>query len=142
MKKTTRTSAKKRVSPEVTAETAAVVVEEPAEAAEAATEAEGAEGASKTVAALKLKDLVEMVVASTGAKKKNAKEIVEATLTQLGAALADGKELNLPGFGKVRVQKSANKADGQSMMTLKMRSAKPQRKKDAAEPLAEAEEAV
>ena len=142
MKKTTRTSAKKRVSPEVTAETAAVVVEEPAEATEAATEAEGAEGASKTVAALKLKDLVEMVVASTGAKKKNAKEIVEATLTQLGAALADGKELNLPGFGKVRVQKSANKADGQSMMTLKMRSAKPQRKKDAAEPLAEAEEAV
>lgn len=140
MKKTTRASTRKRATAVKQVEAPEAVAEDQAAPAEEVTEA-GAE-APKSSNALKLKDLVEKVVTTTGAKKKNAKEIVEATLTLLGEALANGQELNLPGFGKVRVQKTANKADGQSMMTLKMRSTKPGRKKDEAEPLAEAEEQV
>jgi nucleoid DNA-binding protein len=70
--------------------------------------------------AVKLRDLVDQVVIATGARKKGVKELVEATLSHIGAALARGDELNLPGFGKVRVVKSDTK-DGTTIMTLKVR---------------------
>lgn len=91
--------------------------------------------------ALKLKDLVERVVSATGAKKKDARSVVEATLSQLGDALAKGEELNLPGLGKVRVARAADK-DGRAMMTLKVRGVAPGNKKEKKEALAETEEAV
>ncbi|MCF8487115.1 MAG: HU family DNA-binding protein [Rhodobacteraceae bacterium] len=91
--------------------------------------------------AVKLRDLVERVVETTGGKKKGVKEIVEATLTQLGAALAKGEELNLPGVGKVRVARSVDR-DGRAMMTLKVRGAAAPKKKDPQEALAEAGEDV
>jgi len=69
---------------------------------------------------LRLKTLVERVVASTGGKKKGVKEVVEATLAQLGLALKNGEMLNLPEFGKVRVAKLQGKEPG-SAMTLKLR---------------------
>jgi nucleoid DNA-binding protein len=64
--------------------------------------------------------LVDQVVKATGAKKKGVKEVVEATLSRIGEALARGDELNLPGFGKVRVVKTDAK-DGTAIMTLKLR---------------------
>ena len=91
--------------------------------------------------ALKLRELVGRVVEATGGKKKGVKEIVEATLTQLGEALAKGEELNLPGVGKVRVARSVDRA-GRSMMTLKMRSAGAPKKKEPQEALAETGEDV
>ena len=91
--------------------------------------------------ALKLRELVGRVVDATGGKKKGVKEIVEATLTALGAALAKGEELNLPGVGKVRVAKSADR-EGRSMMTLKVRGTGTPKPKEPKEALAEAEEAV
>jgi len=69
---------------------------------------------------LRLKTLIDRVAASTGGKKKGQKEIVEATLTQLGLALENGEMLNLPGFGRVRVAKAQGAAPG-SAMTLKLR---------------------
>ncbi len=68
----------------------------------------------------KLRMLVDQVVKATGAKKKGVKDMVEATLSGIGQALARGDELNLPGFGKVRVVKSDAK-DGTAIMTLKLR---------------------
>jgi DNA-binding protein HU-alpha len=91
--------------------------------------------------ALKLRDLVDRVVTTTGGKKKGVKEIVEATLNALGSALAKGEELNLPGVGKVRVAKSVDK-DGRAMMTLKVRGMAASKPKAAKEALAEADEAV
>lgn len=91
--------------------------------------------------ALKLRELVERVVETTGGKKKGVKEIIEATLNQLGAALAKGEELNLPGVGKVRVARSVDR-DGRAMMTLKMRGTAAPKKKDPQETLAEAGEDV
>lgn len=76
--------------------------------------------------AFKLRMLIDQVIKSTGGKKKPVKEAVEATLSRIGEALARGDELNLPGFGKVRVVKNDDK-DGTAIMTLKLRqgTAKP-----------------
>ena len=90
---------------------------------------------------LKLRELVERVAEATGGKKKGLKEIVEATLTQLGAALAKGEELNLPGVGKVRVARSSDRA-GRTMMTLKVRGTGAPREKQPKEALADAQEDV
>lgn len=87
---------------------------------------------------MKIKDLVERVTAATGGKKKEVKEIVEATLAALGDGLEKGEELNLPGLGRARVARAAEK-DGASMMTLKVRRGA-HKKKDAKEPLAEDED--
>lgn len=91
--------------------------------------------------ALRLPVLVDRVAEVTGGKKKAVKEIVEATLSALGAALSKGEELNLPGLGKVRVVKSADK-DGRAMMTLKLRGTGQPKAKAAKEALAGAEKAV
>lgn len=109
----------------------------PASVADAPEAADRAERAN----ALKLRELVGRVVEATGGKKKGVKEIVEATLTALGNALANGEELNLPGVGKVRVAKSVDR-EGRSMMTLKVRGGGAPKAKEPKEALAEAEEAV
>lgn len=114
--------------------------EKAAEVAEAATdEAEDAEAGKG--AALKLRELVGRVVEASGAKKKDARTVVEATLEQLGAALLKGEELNLPGVGRIRVIKTMDK-NGISLMTLKVRGAGAVKKKQPKEALADAEEAV
>jgi hypothetical protein len=68
--------------------------------------------------ALKLKDLIERVVAATGGKKPEVKAVVEATLAALGEALATGQALAVPPLGKVRVVKNKGPA-----LTLKLRLA-------------------
>jgi hypothetical protein len=66
---------------------------------------------------LKLKDLVDQVASSTGAKKPEAKKAVEAVLTALSTALKSGTDLALPPLGKLRIAKTAG-----AVMTLKLRS--------------------
>ena len=108
---------------------------EPAEAG-----AEGDAAAAKAGAGLRLKDLVDRVVTATGGKKKGVKEIVEATLLQMGAALQKGDTLNLPAFGKLRVARQSAEAGG--AMTLKLRQGGGGKGKGKAdkEALAEAED--
>lgn len=72
---------------------------------------------------LKIKDLVELVTAAVGGKKKDVKDIVEATLTQMGLALDRGHSLNLPAFGKARVARQQPAASG-AVLTLKLRRVK------------------
>jgi hypothetical protein len=79
----------------------------------------GADETGKTGGGLRLKDLVDRVVAATGGKKAGVKEIVEATLVQMGEALQKGDTLNLPAFGKMRVARQG--AEGGGAMTLKLR---------------------
>ena len=117
------------------------VVAEAVPAAVAVDAEKRPEAAADRAGALKLRELVERVAEATGGKKKGVKEIVEATLTTLGAALAKGEELNLPGVGKVRVAKTADK-EGRSLMTLKVRGTGAPKPKVAKEALAEPEEAV
>ncbi len=83
------------------------------------TAPEMAAEAKSVVGGLRLKDLIERVVAATGGKRKGVKEIVEAVLTQMGDALQRGETLHLPNFGKARVAKAG--AEGSGALTVKLR---------------------
>ncbi|MBK6466904.1 MAG: HU family DNA-binding protein [Rhodobacter sp.] len=87
---------------------------------------------------LRIRDLVTKVTEVSGAKKKDVRQIVEATLTVLGDALARGDDMNLPGFGRTRIARTAER-DGASHMTLKVRRG-PHRPKAEKEPLADEED--
>lgn len=75
---------------------------------------------------VKMKELVDRVTTVTGAKRSQVKPVVDATLAQIGAALDEGKSLNLPGLGKARIAKVVNR-----MLTVKLR--RPAPKQDAPE---------
>ena len=70
--------------------------------------------------AVKIKELLSAVVAKTGAKKKDAKDVLDAVLAEMAAALAAGKSLSLPPLGNMRVAKTQEKG-GATMMVLKLR---------------------
>ena len=76
----------------------------PAAQAKPASEAQVAAAASALVSAvgetiaLRKKDLVDRVVAASGAKKKQVKDIVAHTLKVLGDAISKGEQLHLPPF--------------------------------------------
>ncbi len=127
------TTTRKRPPAKAAAAAPAVPATEPAPAAPAAPPVTRVKGPT-----LKIKDLVTRVSDVTGGKRKDVKEIVEAALAALGDALAKGEDLNLPGFGRTRIARTAEK-DGGSLMTLKVRRGA-HKKKEAKEPLAEDED--
>lgn len=61
---------------------------------------------------LRKRELIDLVVARSGGKKKDAKPAIEATLAILGEALADGRDLNLRPFGKLKISRTEEKANG------------------------------
>ena len=108
-----------------TADTAPAKAEKPARAKQAKPKAETAkpetaavETAVASAGQMKLKDLIDGVVAKTGGKRPEVKAVVEATLAALGEALATGKALVVPPLGKLRVVKNKGPA-----LTLKLRLA-------------------
>ena len=70
--------------------------------------------------ALKMKDLIDKVVGTTGAKKADVRQIVDATLAALGDALSNGDTLNLPPFGRAKVSRAGDASSGKAM-TVKLR---------------------
>jgi nucleoid DNA-binding protein len=52
---------------------------------------------------LKKKELIDRVTALSGAKRRDVKPAVEAALTILGESLAQGRDVTLPGLGRMRV---------------------------------------
>lgn len=93
------------------------------------------------VKATRVVDLIDAVVAASGVKKPQAKPVVEATLTALGLLLSDGKELNLPGLGKLQVLRRKERPNGE-VLVVKLRRPveKAPREKKAKTPLAPAPE--
>jgi DNA-binding protein HU-alpha len=87
---------------------------------------------------LKKAALIDMVVEQTGVKKRDAKPVIEAALQILGSALAEGRELNLQPFGKVRVNRMKELSSAR-VMTCKLRQTI-KNEKEVKEPLAEAAE--
>jgi hypothetical protein len=69
---------------------------------------------------LKKQVLVERIVKASGAKKKDVKLIVEATLGVLGDALSAGEELNLPPLGKLKVNRQRDEGNVE-VLILKLR---------------------
>ena len=76
--------------------------------------------AEQASSVLKMKDLIDKVVAATGAKKADARGIIEATLAAIGDALSKGNTLNLPPFGRAKVSRAAEAGSGKAM-TVKLR---------------------
>lgn len=70
--------------------------------------------------ALRKKDLLERVVEATGAKKKDFKPIVEATLKLLGDALSSGDDLVLPPLGKAKVNRQKDLGSAE-MLVIRLR---------------------
>jgi hypothetical protein len=102
-------------------------------------EAAGDKPAREPAAVLRKKDLVDRVAALSGAKKKTARDAVEATLALMGEALDRGEELNLPPFGKARVNRSRDVAGGTALILKLRRSGKgPGGKAPGKDPLADA----
>lgn len=62
--------------------------------------------------ALTKKELVDEAVLRSGIKKKDAKPVVEALLAVLGEAVAEGRDLNLRPFGKLRINRSETRSNG------------------------------
>jgi hypothetical protein len=114
---TAATPAKPRKSmAKVNAPAAKSAADSPAKASKPAAKLDEAPAAKAGL--LKLKDLVDSVAEATGAKKPEVKATVEATLSALGSALAEGKSLAVPPLGKLRVVKTRGAA-----LTLKLRLA-------------------
>ena len=78
---------------------------------------------------LRKKELIDTVVERTGAKKKDAKPIIEAMLDVLGDALRDNRELNLQPMGKFKVSNEKHFANGR-VMRIKGRQSTPPVKPD------------
>ena len=101
-----KTSAPKAAAPKAPAPKASVAKPRarPAAKAKPAPEAQVVAAASALVSAvgetiaLRKKDLVDRVVAASGAKKKQVKDIVAHTLKVLGDAISKGEQLHLPPF--------------------------------------------
>jgi len=55
---------------------------------------------------LKKKELVDLVTERSDVRKKYAKPVVEAMIDILGEAIAEGRELNLQPFGKIKHQRT------------------------------------
>ena len=49
-------------------------------------------------------DLIDHVAGEAGLTKAQAKAIMDGVLTRISAAAAEGEEVNLPGFGKFKIQ--------------------------------------
>ncbi|ASM72009.1 MULTISPECIES: HU family DNA-binding protein [Roseobacteraceae] len=99
-----------------------------AHATKAAAATPGASGGAEMIAPgpmMRKKELIDAVVAASGAKKKDAKPVVEAMLKVMGNALRDGRELNLHPFGSVKVRREKDMVKAR-VLTTKIRQRKPE----------------
>lgn len=81
---------------------------------------EGAAQAPQPAQVVQKKDFVDRVIAATGAKKSEARPIIEATLEQLGAALSAGQTLAVPPLGRARINLEKDLRGG-DVITLRLR---------------------
>lgn len=84
--------------------------------------------------ALRLRDLIERVADATGQRRPEVKAALEAALAALGQSLDEGRGLNLPPLGKIRVGKARPNSGGEGKppsgnggrtVTLKLRRENP-----------------
>jgi len=108
-------STKSKSTPSTAAKTASPALAAAIESATAAAPTPTVVGNSSPEVAsldLKMKTLVDMAVERSGVKKKDAKPAIEAALAILGEAIADGRDLNLPPLGKLKINRVKQIANG------------------------------
>lgn len=81
---------------------------------------------------LKKQELIAKVVDRADIRKKYAKPVVEAVIDILGETLAEGRELNLQPFGKLKVNRTKETAAAR-IIIAKIRQSKPGSGSDGAE---------
>lgn len=91
---------------------------------EGAGESAASEMAGEFADALRKKELIDRIVARTGAKKSAAKPVVEAVLAELGETLAAGRSLVLPPLGRLKVTREKAQPNGR-VMVVRMRQSTP-----------------
>lgn len=64
----------------------------------------GAISTSREFNPMNTSDLIDHVAGEAGLTKVQAKAVVDGVLAQISSAAAKGEEINLPGFGKFKVQ--------------------------------------
>ncbi len=74
--------------------------------------AEASSDAGQTAGDLKKKELIDLVVARSGVKKKDAKPVIETMLAVLGETIAQERGLALQPLGKLRVTRTEDKDNG------------------------------
>ena len=122
MATSTAKKAKSATKP-ATAKVSRASVAVPGAAGDAAQDGAVAAPGKPTPPQLRKKELIARVVeALDGKKKGSVKDIVEATLATLGAAVQNGEALTLPPFGRGRVTKQTGEGAA-SMTTLRLRGA-------------------
>ena len=72
------------------------------------------------------RDFIDRVVAATGARRTDARPIIEATLAQLGMVLSAGHTLAVPPLGRARINLERD-ARGGDVITLRLRRRAPHR---------------
>lgn len=66
------------------------------------------------------RDFIDRVLAATGARRTEARPIIEATLAQLGQVLSAGQTLAVPPLGRARINLEKD-ARGGDVITLRLR---------------------
>ncbi|MGZ3215836.1 DNA-binding protein [Paracoccus sp. T5] len=66
------------------------------------------------------RDFIDRVLAATGARRTEARPIIEATLAQLGQVLSEGQTLAVPPLGRARINLEKD-ARGGDVITLRLR---------------------
>ncbi len=87
---------------------------------------------------LKKKELIDVIVARSGVKKRDVKPVVDAMLAVMGETIADGREMNLAPMGKVKITRM-KKTTKAHIITMRLRRSETP-KTDAPDPLAQAAE--
>jgi len=80
--------------------------------------------AVKTTRLVKKPEFLDLAIARTAVKKRDAKPAIEAALAELADLLKDETEVNLPPLGKIKIMKSKDVGDGAKVLTLKLRTMK------------------
>lgn len=81
--------------------------------------------------------LLSRVAARTGLRPNKTREIVEAVLEELGAALSDGEKLKLPPLGTLMVNRQKDVANGEVIICKLRRKKKTEDDQDPLAPAAE-----
>ena len=74
---------------------------------------------------LRKRELIQRVVDRSGIKKRDAKPVIDAVLSELGEALAENRELVLPPFGKMKVNRQKSVQNGQVFVAKVRRNVAP-----------------
>lgn len=98
----------------------------------AATKAAEAEATTKTAQTeiqprlqLRMRDILERVVDRSGMRKGEARTAIEATMAVIGEAIENGEDIDLPGFGKLKLQREKETPRGKAYVMRLVRNTAP-----------------